>query len=328
MKRDIPDISIIMPVYNVEAYFKRCVKSLFEQTFDNLEFIFINDASPDKSLEILHQLMALYPNRVAQVKIIDHETNRGVAAARNTGLRHATGKYIGWVDSDDWVEATMFEQLYIVAEETHSDIVWSDLYYVGMGFKIRQSQYSEENKVAFIKSLLSGTVHGTLCSSIAKREIYTQYKIQFTEGQNALEDKLTQIKLMYFAGKIKYVPEAYYYYVKDNENSITAKWSDYKSIQEAAMENLNAIFDFLNNTELKFELQKYMQYTKLVFKNYLLNSLDINSFKRWEELFTEANRNILSCPNMSLRQRILGWCIHHDWWFVAKIWIWIKKCIK
>ena len=325
MNKTKPDISIIVPVYGVEAYIERCAKSLFEQMYDNLEYIFVNDCTPDKSLEILNQVLALYPHRAHQVKIINHETNKGIATVRNTGLKHATGKYIGWVDSDDRVETAMFERLYAVAEKFSSDIVWCDFYYICTDLKIRQSQYCEENKLSFIKSLLAGTVHGAIWCSIVKKEIYINHAIRFPDGQNVMEDKLVLIKLLYFSEKTNYVPEAYYHYVKDSTTSITAKWGEDTTIQESAMANLLAIFEFLNHTDLSLELQKYMQYAKLTFKKELLNSLEIKYFQQWKALFPEANDYVLSCPNMTLRQKILGWSISHGCWIVAKIWIYIKK---
>ena len=320
-------ISVIVPVYNVEAYIERCAKSLFEQTLDNLEYIFVNDCSPDKSLEMLHQVMALYPHRVSQVKIIHHETNKKIATVRNTGLMHATGKYIGWVDGDDWVETNMFEKLYTEAEKYNSDIVWCDFYNTCTDYEIRQSQYCEDNKIAFIKSLLVGTIHGAVWYSIVKKDIYAKHDIRFPDGINVMEDKLTLTKLIYFSETIKYTPEAYYHYVKDNTDSITAKWDKDPAIEEAAMANLLAIFEFLDGSDWRLELQKYMMYAKLIFKRGLLNSLDINSFKRWKEQFTEANKYVLSCPNMTLRQKMLGWSISRGWWIVAKSWICIKRML-
>ena len=325
MDRKIPDISVIIPVYKVEAYIERCAKSLFEQTFNNLEYIFVNDCTPDRSMEILRQLLELYPRRMDQVKIIHHSTNKGIAAVRNTGLKQATGKYIGWVDSDDWVETAMFEHLYTVAEKHNSDIVWCDFYNTCTEYEERLSQYCEENNIAFVKALLVGTVHGGLCFSIAKRETYFNYHIRFSDGQNVLEDKLVMIKLLYFSKHIKYVPEAYYHYLKDNSSSITTKWREDLAVQEAAMANLLAMFSFLKHTGWKHELHKYMKYAKLIFKRSLLNSLDMQSFQKWKELFKEENRYVLCCPNMTLRQKILGWSISHGWWFVATIWIRIKK---
>ena len=94
-----PLISIIVPVYNVSRYIERCARSLFEQSLNDIEYIFVDDCSPDNSIEILHQILSDYPSRMAQVKIISHEKNRGVAAARNTGLKLASGEFIAQCDS-------------------------------------------------------------------------------------------------------------------------------------------------------------------------------------------------------------------------------------
>ena len=327
METKTPDISVIVPVYKVEAYIERCAKSLFEQTYDNLEYIFINDCTPDDSMEILDKVLALYPHRVHQVKIINHQTNKGLAAGRNTGLEHATGKYIGWVDSDDWVETAMFEGLYKMAEKHNSDIVWCDFYNSCAEYEARQSQYCKENKIDYIKSVLLGKILAVVWCSIVKKELYIKHNILYPEKQRIMEDMVQTIKLLYFSENIKYVPEAYYHYVKDNADSITARWNTDPAIQEAVQANLNAVFDFLNNTELRFALQKDMRYSKLVYKKGLLNSLDIQTFQQWKELFKEENKYVLSCPNMTLRQKMLGWSISHGWWFVAKIWIYIKTKI-
>jgi len=328
MHKTIPDISVIVPVYKAEAYIERCAKSLFEQTYENLEFIFVNDCTPDNSLDVLQKVMSAYPNRVSQVKIINHETNRGVATTRNTGLTHATGKYIGWVDSDDWAEPAMFERLYAVAEKNNSDLVWCDFYLIDANYKVRRSQYCVENKVAVIKSLLTGFVHGAIWSSIVKKELFLTHGICFPDGQNVMEDKMVFVKLLYFSKQVNYLPEPLYYYVKDNATSITSQWGIDSVIQASAKHNLRAIFDFLHTTELKFELENYMQYAKLEFKKVLFNSMEIKSFQQWKEQFAEANSYVLRCPNMTLRQKILGWSVSHGWWFVIKIWIQIKKRIN
>jgi len=327
MNKNQPDISIIVPVYKAEAYIERCAKSLFEQSFSSIEYIFVDDCTPDTSIEILHQALALYPQRVPYVKIINHERNKGTATARNSGLLHATGKYIGWVDSDDWVDMVMFEQLYAVAVKHDSDIVWCDFYLVDKDLKFRQSQYCVENKVDFIKSLLAGIVHGGIWNSIIKRELYVTNNIRFPDGLNTMEDKLVLVKLLSYAEKIQYLPEAFYYYVKDNTNSITLNWWKDLSIQEAAQANLLAMLDFLNNSDLRIEMQKYLHFAKLIFKKCLLNSLDIKSFQQWKMLFEEENSYVLSCPNMTLKQKVLGWSVCHGWWFVVQIWIFLKKSI-
>lgn len=93
----------MVPIYGVEKYIERCARSLFEQTYENLEYIFVDDCTPDKSIEILERVMEDYPNRKEQVRIIRHEHNRGLAAARNTALDAATSPFITHVDSDDYL---------------------------------------------------------------------------------------------------------------------------------------------------------------------------------------------------------------------------------
>ena len=88
-----PIVSIIVPLYNVEKYIERCAISLFEQSYPNIEYVFVNDCTPDKSINVLGRVVGRYPNRSSQTKIINHDRNRGVAVSRNTGLDHCTGEF-------------------------------------------------------------------------------------------------------------------------------------------------------------------------------------------------------------------------------------------
>lgn len=100
---EIKKVSILVPVYGVEKYIERCARSLFEQTYDNIEYIFVDDCTKDRSIEILQKVLEDYPNRKNQVKILHHDKNRGLSAARNTALDASTGDYLMHVDSDDYL---------------------------------------------------------------------------------------------------------------------------------------------------------------------------------------------------------------------------------
>ena len=121
-------VSVVIPVFKVRNFIERCATSLFEQTLEDVEYIFVDDASPDDSIEILKECLERYPKRKAQVQILTHEQNKGLPAARNTGLAVATGEYVFHCDSDDWVESTMLEDLYVTAIQNSADIVWCDWY--------------------------------------------------------------------------------------------------------------------------------------------------------------------------------------------------------
>ena len=123
-------VSILVPVYKVEKYIEQCARSLFEQTYDNLEYIFLDDCSPDNSIEILKRVMEDYPERKAQVRIIRHERNRGLAAARNTALDAANGPFVTHVDSDDYLGRDAIRLLVKKQEETGADIVSGNYYEV------------------------------------------------------------------------------------------------------------------------------------------------------------------------------------------------------
>ena len=118
-----PLVSVLVPVWNVEKYIERCARSIFEQTYDNLEIIFVDDYTPDNSIPIIEDLLKDYPKRAKQTHIIHHEHNRGLSAARNTAVDACNGEFLFHVDSDDWVELNAIELLLKKQQETNADIV-------------------------------------------------------------------------------------------------------------------------------------------------------------------------------------------------------------
>ena len=121
-----PMVSILVPVYGVEQYIERCARSLFEQTYPDIEYIFVDDCSPDKSIEVLKKTIDDYPQRKPNVRIVRHECNRGLAAARNTAVENCRTEFLMHVDSDDWIEMDCVERCVIKQQEENSDIVLFD----------------------------------------------------------------------------------------------------------------------------------------------------------------------------------------------------------
>ena len=120
---NLPKVSIIVPVYNVEKYIERCAVSLFEQTYFNIEYVFVNDCSTDQSIDLLNQVIGRYSNRADHTRIIDHQVNRGVAAARNSALDRCTGEFVCQIDPDDYIERDAVESLLSQQEQSDSDLV-------------------------------------------------------------------------------------------------------------------------------------------------------------------------------------------------------------
>ena len=129
-----PKVSVVVPVYGVEAYIGQCVRSLFSQTWDNCEFIFVDDGSPDNSISVLEGILAKeFPGQQSCVKII-HKSNSGLPRARMTGLAEAKGDFIIHVDSDDWVEPDYVRNLVGKALDEGADVVYCDFYKEYSGF--------------------------------------------------------------------------------------------------------------------------------------------------------------------------------------------------
>lgn len=323
-----PDVSLIIPVYKVEKYIKRCVCSIFEQSLKNVEFIFVDDCSPDCSIQLVENIIEAYPNRKGQVTIVRNSCNKGISAVRNIGLEYAKGKYIGWGDSDDWIDPEMCRDLYHTAVVGNSDIVWCDFYNSYEGSENIYSQQCNENNIDFIRGLLSGKLHGGLWCTLIKRELFIRSQIHFPEGWNVMEDKNALIKLAFFAEQLNYLPMAYYHYIKYNSDSITSGWDVNPQVENAAERNLKDIISFLVQSGLGKKLYKEINYAKLVFKKTRLNSMDIETFREWKRIFPEANRYVLTCPNTNIKQRILGWLVNHNCWLSVKFWIVLRNKLK
>ena len=156
-----PKVSVLIPVYNVELYIKKCCISLFSSTIANeCEFIFVNDCSNDKSIQILQETVSRFPELNNNIKIINHMQNKGLASTRNTAISLATGSYLICVDSDDWIEKDYLEKLYNHANENKSDIVLCNVYREESNNTI--SITTTNNNKDLITSTLEGDIFGWL----------------------------------------------------------------------------------------------------------------------------------------------------------------------
>ena len=195
-------ISIIIAVYNCEKYIEACARSLFEQTLDDIEYVFVNDATPDNSIPVLEKVIEDYPTRKPFIKIISLEKNGGVSNARRIGIANATGEYIIHTDSDDWIDKDMYERLYLKAKETDADIVgcnfrheFSDKQY---DFHQQYADTMEEN----ISRLINGRIFPSLCTSLTRRSLIEDNGITFPVGLNMGEDLFFNLQLYLHAKKI------------------------------------------------------------------------------------------------------------------------------
>lgn len=216
------DLSILIPVYGVETYIRRCAEALFSQTLkEGVELIFVDDASPDRSAEIIMETLERFPERKNQVRLIKHDRNRGVAAARLTALNASEGKYIIYSDSDDWTDPEMFAEMLKRAKETDADIVTCD--YIGefAGKSITYSQQTDGDILNFRGKLLSGHLHNGLWNKMIRRELIQRIENPFREGHNYWEDVALTCRLANLATSTSHIDKAYYHYFQGNVSAYT-----------------------------------------------------------------------------------------------------------
>lgn len=212
----MPKVSIIIPVYGVEKYIERCARSLFEQTLDDIEYLFIDDCTPDCSLDILQQVLGEYPQRKSQVVIHRMEQNSGQAAVRKWGMQNATGEYVIHCDSDDWVDVNMYKAMYEKAVTNNADVVICDMQITDGEKTLKRIKgcYTTD-KVAFIESLFFQKGHWSLCNKIFKRNLFRG--VTFPNG-NMGEDMALTLQLLLKCYRIAYVDKYYYFYFYNNKS--------------------------------------------------------------------------------------------------------------
>lgn len=296
-------VSVIVPIYKVEKFIGRCAESLMQQTLDDVEYIFVNDATPDNSVEVLNDVLKKYPARAGSISVVKHDVNKGLPAARNTGLAAAHGEYVFHCDSDDFVEPAMLETLYNVANGNDADIVWCDWF---LSFEKNERYMKQpEFSTAFeaLKSMLGGGMKYNVWNKLVKRSLYTDNEILFPAGHGMGED-MTMIMLFAHARKVKYVPQAFYHYVKLNTSAFSSTisdrhWTDLRY-------NLDRTISYVSNI-YGDKLEHEIAFFKLEAKFPFLIMGNSKLFRLWKEWYPEANRYILQNKNISFRSRMLQW---------------------
>ena len=210
-------ISIIVPVYKVMPYLRQCVDSILNQSYHNVEILLIDDGSPDGCGGICDE----YLKKDERIRVF-HTENRGLSAARNLGLREAKGEYIGFVDSDDWIEPSMFEVLLKILEETHADIRVCDFVREPDSFaKAFQPIKAVYQGADILNALLEKQINYTVWNKLFRRELFDG--LRFPDGKN-YEDIALMHRIMYAANRVVVIPVTGYHY-RVRPDSITRNFT-------------------------------------------------------------------------------------------------------
>lgn len=304
-------VSVIVPVFGVEKYIERCAVSLFEQSFDDIQYVFVDDCTPDNSFSILKGVLSRYEGRQQQCVFVKQPRNLGLAKARRKGLEFATGEYVIHIDSDDWVDHEIIACLYNAAQKENADIVSCD-YYVSDGKNQKEKTWiCSKSKDEILGQILDHSLAPCIWNKLVKRSVYNNKNIIYPQYDMG-EDIALVTQLVFFSTKIIHVnsPLYYYYYnplsmsrVRSVE-SCKKKWLQIKS-------NAQIVLDLLkeNNMSSKYRAEI------LIFKehcrdNNLLPAVqDRWCKKEWLRAYPEAHRMRFFSKYASWKMMVRYFCV-------------------
>ena len=316
-------VSVIIAVYKCNDYISECAHSLFQQTLNDIEYIFVNDATPDNSMDILYSVIEKYPSRKEYIKIINLDTNKGVSNARRVGIENATGEYVIHTDSDDWVDLDMYERLYQKAKETDADIVgcnfrheFSDVQY---DFHQQYAESMDEN----ISRLINGRIFPSLCTSLTRRSLIENNGITFPVGLNMGEDLFFNLQLYLHAKKIVSIDWAPYHYRHTEESSCVQRTR--KSI-DSDIAIAGQIEKLMRESNLYKRFSQDIEYRKFYSKIPLLQDLNNNAnYQEWLSIFPETNKHVWLYKQINWKQRLELWLAANSMLHAAKV---FKQLLK
>ena len=253
-------ISVIVPIYNVDNYLAQCLDSLYPQVTTSIEVILVNDGSTDHSLDICKEYKEKYPNTI----IIDKE-NGGLSDARNAGTAIATGKYIYYLDSDDWLAPNALQQLYNYTEEQQCDVVQGNFYYTYRDHLLLDNRYIPETQAPFVlthKEAMKELIKNEYIKNFAWGKLYLTSiakKYPFKKGAY-FEDSFWQHHIIHEVKRYGVLTTPLYYY-RQREHSISGNFT---------IRNLDLLKGYENR--MLFIKEKYPDYSSLIIKRFWQNA--------------------------------------------------------
>lgn len=299
-----PLVSVIVPVYGVEKYIEKCARSVFEQTYSDLEIIFVDDCTPDNSIAILKQVLGEYPQMKDKTQILSYPQNRGLAGARKFGLAAAHGDYVLQIDSDDYIAHNMVEEMTDKATEENADIVICDFNMIRNGEESHLHVSPSLNPHECMKQVLTGEVHGSVANKLIRRTLYTDNNIAPIQGLNMREDLSVMYRLLYFAKKLAYVPQPFYNYLL-REGSISA--SKMSAMQQKNSQDLITYMnDFCTREQINDKgVLEAFNFFKASVKSSIMLYGDIATLNKSLYL-SVCLKHYISHPTISISHKIMG----------------------
>ena len=317
-------VSVIVPVFNVEKYIEKCVRALFQQTLKEVEYIFVNDCTQDRSIDILKQILKEYPNRSKDVKIIEHECNKGLPSARLTGLQYAVGEYVIHSDSDDWMEKEMLEVLYHSAKNADADCVYCDFWFITEKGKERYKTAEYSTVKASLLNNWINTRWTVIWNLLVKKSIYNN-DIEYPVSIQFCEDFYLAVQLLCLSEKIVQVQQPLHNYNRLNVSSIlhTARVSKMESDALWAYSN---IITYLKRNKFIGFCEESISWRFLnAVQGLVLND---RTFLEFKNAHPETHKFIWSCPYLNKKIKFMMWCLDRNLDFIVFIIVYLRRVFK
>ena len=308
-------VSILMPIFKVEQYIEKTLDSIFTQTYKDIEYVFVNDCSPDNSLRVLKDTISKYCISERIYTIINHEQNEGIAVSRADCIANANGDYIFFVDSDDWIEKDAVEQMVGATDGGAIDMVGCDFMKDFLSGKTtyHHEKYAETCRGNMLKCL-NYDIATALWKLLIRRTLFDNFTI--TPHVDIVEDYIMSVKLYFYAKSFIALPKAFYHYVQYNQARVSLQtlWSvnmHIKGVQEVEQfcREKNLYDDIVHN---KLLLRKFN-----IISNFILNK-ELLDGKTYLNTFPES-RGVWRKMQYSKKECIKFWLADHGLSFVLNL---------
>lgn len=318
-----PKVSVIIPIHGAGFYIERCAKSLFNQTLDSLEYIFIDDESPDNSIEILLNVLSEYPQRKSQVRLIRHSRNVGVGQSRREGIGVSSGQYLIHCDPDDWIDTDYYEGLYDVAIKVNADISIGNYIEETESKRIIHNIHFNYNKKELFHAIAFETLHTSLCNKLIKCELAKRYIIH--EGIDRWEDMSIVAPMLMDAETIGFSENGYYHYTKHDRTKIGPAKDFVKTTALSQIKAVANVERSLNeNGYLKVIDPLDMLRLKWAAKKILMVYPTKEHCALWRRTFPECNIK-LSHLHLGLKNGLYSYLIYLKLGFIQRFIIGVLK---
>lgn len=300
----MPKVSVVIPIYGVEKFIERCTRCLFKQTLDDIEYIFVDDCTKDRSIDILKDVIKDYPNRHSQIKILRHEHNKGLPQARKTGIMEASGQYIAHCDSDDWPDLAMYEIMYNKAIEEDSDVVVCD-YYLHNGKSVLKTNVGcRTTNVESARTEFMVNGRWSVWNKLFRRSLYSE-DIFYPEG-NMGEDLALTFQLLLRCNKVSYVDTPLYYYFQNptSISNVKTKSSILKKYYQLC-DNMAIMFKEYERLGLLSNINDVSLHMKWDVRRLIWGlTYEREYYELWKNTYPEIDKVILFSPYVSQDDKI------------------------